>query len=91
MNILENVCQDLKEKIENQNFNIEMYGNRSHEYHTARIMLNTTLETLQLCHYINSYSFQFKEIDENRLIYSLSLFLDDFKIVITSEEVEYYG
>lgn len=90
MNLMEKVCADLKEKIQNQNFNLEMRGQRSNEFQVSRIILNTTLESHVLSGFIDDFEFTFKEIDENVYIYKLTIFLgSDLQIIITDDEVEY--
>lgn len=85
-NILDNVLYDIRAKIERQNFSLSMYGLHSYEFQVARIILNTTLETLKECDYI--HSFVFTAIVEGH-IENVILYMGVTKISISEKEVLY--
>lgn len=64
MNHLTMVLNDIKEKISKQNFSLNLYTKHSVEFQVARVVLNTTLETLQKSGYIESYDFLMSEDGE---------------------------
>lgn len=51
---------DVQCKIRNQNHSLESFGYRSDEFTIARVVLNTTLDTLKYCGYIRDYEFLYK-------------------------------
>lgn len=87
MNALDMVITDLQVKVKAQNFNLEMYGGHSIEFQTARIILNTTLDTLVTSRFINDYSFHF---NDNHMIISLAIYLGDNHVRINPDEVRYF-
>lgn len=87
MNTLEQVVKDLQEKISKQNFSLELYGKHSIEFQVARIILNTTLETLQKSNYIMKYDFSMFgcKVEEIEMMFSkdLVVFITDTDYDIT--------
>lgn len=86
MNILDNVLYDIRAKIERQNFSLSLYGLHSYEFQVARIILNTTLETLKECDYL--HQFVFTAVDAGR-IENVIIYMGTTKISISEKEVLY--
>lgn len=73
-NTMEMVLGDLQKKVRSQNLSRDLFGTHSTEFQVDRIILNTTLETLQKSNYIVGYEFKIIdcEIKELEVIFGTS-------------------
>lgn len=88
MNSLENTITELQRAIRTQNTDLMIYGVHSFEFATSRTVLNTELETLKRCDFINDYSFSF---DGNNEILALTLKMGGYNVRIYEKRTEYYN
>lgn len=86
MNLLTMVLNDIKEKISKQNFSLNLYDRHSVEFQVARVVLNTTLETLQKSGYIEDYDFLMNE--DGEILRVFVKFGDMIKAEISESEVK---
>lgn len=87
---MEKVLVDIRDKIVRQNFAMELYGYHSYEFQVARIILNTTLESLYMCNFITSYHFDMCDdtphiITINRIFIELGV----VNVSIDEQEIKY--
>lgn len=88
MNALENTITELQRAVKTQNNDLMIYGCHSMEFAISRTVLNTELETLKRCDFINDYSFSF---DGNNEILALTLKMGGYNIRIYESRTEYFG
>lgn len=88
MNTLENTITELQRAIKTQNTDLLIYGRHSTEFAISRTVLNTELETLKRCDYINEYHFSF---DDDGVIIALTLMMGGYNIRIYETRAEYYN
>lgn len=87
MSKLEKIMEDLRQKVARQNLNAQTYGYHSSEFQICRMILNTTLETLEEVEYIDSYTFAYT--GEKGVISRLYIYYRMYSVTITEKEVVY--
>lgn len=88
MNTLENTITELQRAIITQNNDLMIYGCHSMEFTISRTVLNTELETLVRCGFINDFSFSFDSTNE---ILALTLKMGGYSVRIYKSRTEYFG
>lgn len=94
MNILENVCSDIQRKMQQQNYNCELYGKISNEFRMCQVVLNSTLEAYEKCQYITNYTCHYddKKRDSTLNLYKIVLEMgSSITVYITEKSIIYKG
>lgn len=86
-NTMEEVLGDLQSKIRSQNLSHDLFGIHSTEFQVDRIILNTTLETLQRSNYIVGYEFNIIDSEIKELVV---IFGTAHKAFISDTDYEIY-